>query len=101
MLTAKLVRLETPWSRTPQPRRRIALDTRLNGDSRRRRPPSPGRDGCITRPSWGLLLVMYRSGCLKQDAQFRQAASAGRADAAHRQPELVGDLRVGYRRIGH
>jgi CelD/BcsL family acetyltransferase involved in cellulose biosynthesis len=52
-----------------------------------------GTPGCLPVPSSG--------GLHQQDAQPRQAPAAGRADAADGQPELVGDVRVGGRRIGH
>src|SRR5215470_15273183 len=43
----------------------------------------------------------FRSGSLEQDAQPVQATPAGGTDAADRNPELIGDLRIGNRRIGH
>ena len=50
---------------------------------------------------WLLTRSARGSGGLQQHAQPGQASSAGRPDAAHRKPQLVGDVGVGRWRVGH
>ena len=66
--------------------------------------PRSGRHFPRSRPQaaggWTLRGTGLTHAC-EQDAQPGQAAPAGGADAADRQPELVGDLGIGHRRVGH